>query len=70
MGYFKAFYVMRTDENRLILRPYNSDFLLTTSFKRNGCVFTQGKVFRSLETFSFTYHMTISFHFWRETCSL
>ena len=39
--------------------------------ERNGCVFTQRKVFRSLEAFSFTYHVTISCcHFWCETCSL
>ena len=39
--------------------------------ERNGCVLTQRKVFRSLESFLFTYHVTSSCcHFWRETCSL
>ena len=28
--------------------------------ERNGCVFTQRKLFRSLEAFSFTHHVTIS----------
>ena len=52
-------------KNRLILRPYNSDFLLTTTSVMNNdegnvCVFTQRKVFRSLEVFSFTYIVIVS----------
>ena len=60
-------------KNRLIRRPYNSNSLddiflsVMNNNERNGCSFTQRKVFRSFmsEAFSFTYHVKIfCCHFW------
>ena len=45
---WRRFMLWALTKNRSILRPFNSDFLLTTTFfmksnERNGCVFTQTK---------------------------